>query len=475
MKFRMIFSWYIVGLLLLAPAAHGEDTTPQTVTEQLEAAPQEQLQVQEKDEPFDAGEPPATQSELQGVRNELQVLRDQWQRGLDRTVVQTKRLLAISGTGQFGYNQIFNSEPSNASTFQVNNFILNFKGNLRKDYEQGKDIDYALGINASNTLKNVSVTDAWLSYQILNSLDKEGPRLSITAGQQKKYFGLEATATEEFKPTISGAQFATALNLDERDIGVVLAGDLFPANDYGFNYRVPTVQYYLGVINGTGPNAVDINDEKDVFTRIVFNAPVDYSHPLRGLTLGGSWYYGRKSYSAAIKNTASVTNLGGTTTTIPLADTSATQKGDKTRWGVDLSYVNTPVGFTFEYVQGRDLLVTNGAVKNGVTLTKAAFRPVTEEGITFTLFYNFGDQFINSIKNQDRWDDWYPLTYQPFYRYDRYTPDLSHTNTHTDIHTFGFNWFFAPTTKLQVNYNLKKEYPVDKANNQILAQFQFGF
>ena len=485
MKVRFMVSWLFVGLLLLAPAAWGEEGAPAgepeekgsvAVQAQGEEAGQ-QLQVQAPDEDDDSKEPKATKAEVEAVHAEVEVLRDQWQRSLDRsfpyTVVQSNRPLIIGGTGQLRYNQVFNKETGNSNSFSVNFFSLNFTGNLRKDYREGKNIDYALGIQTGSNL-TVSVTDAWLSYQIFNSLDKEGPRLSITAGQQKKNFGLEATATEAFKPTIIGAQFASNLNLDERDLGFVFAGDLFPANDYGYNYRVPTVQYWLGAVNGTGPNTLDVNDEKDIFTRVAFNAPVNYNHPLRGLTLGASWYYGRKTYSATNTVTNTITN--GTGQTISTSSTSAiTRKGDKTRWGVDLSYVNTPVGFTFEYVQGRDLAVTNGTTKNGVVGTAAAFKPVTEEGITFTLFYNFGEQFVNSVKQQDRYDDWYPLTYQPFYRYDRYTPDMGHTNTYTEIHTLGFNWFFAQTTKLQINYNMKKEYPVDKPNNQLLAQFQFGF
>ena len=490
MKIRSITSMLLVSLLLLAPAARAAETGAEPVAEGTvaEATPQggeagETAQIRVADDEDDSKEPKATKGDVEAVHNEVEVLRDQWQRSLERalpyTVVQSNRPLIIGGTGQLRYNQVFNNEKTNPTTFSVNFFSLNFSGNLRKDYQEGKNIDYTLGIQTTGSAA-VSITDAWLSYQILNSLDKEGPRLSITAGQQKKYFGLEATATEAFKPTIVTAQFATNLSLDERDIGLVLAGDLFPANDYGYNYRVPTVQYWLGVINGTGPNKSDDNDEKDIFTRVALNAPVNYDNPLRGLTLGASWYYGRKSYATTNTKTTTVTvptTTPGTNATITTATTTDAiiKKGDKTRWGVDLSYVNTPVGFTFEYVQGRDLLPASGTVRNGAVTKPYSFRPVTEEGITFTLFYNFGDQFVNSVKQQDRYDDWFPLTYQPFYRYDRYTPDMGHTNTYTEIHTLGFNWFFAQTTKLQINYNLKKEYPVDKHNDQLLVQFQFGF
>lgn len=480
MKVRFNLSWIIVGLLLLAPTAYGDDTA--TVESTENAGILQQRVVDESED--DSQEPKATKTEVEAVHNEVEVLRDQWQRSLDRgfptTVVQSARPLIIGGTGQFRYNHTLNNDTAAPTAFSIPFFSLNFSGNLRKDYQEGKNIDYQLGIQTTGS-SAISITDAWLSYQILNSLDKEGPRLSITAGQQKKYFGNEATATEAFKPTIAGAQFATKLNLDERDLGLVLAGDLFPSNDYGYNYRVPLIQYWLGGINGSGPNTAEVNNEKDIFARIQFNAPVNYDHILRGLSLGLSGYKGWKNYTAT--NTTTNTKFfdtipatpTGTELTISSSTANVSQKGIKERWGADLAYVNTPIGFTLEYVRGKDLAVTNGTVKNGATTKQYAFKQVDEEGYTFTLFYNFGEQFVSSVKQQDRFDDWYPLTYQPFVRFDRWVPDTSDYGTRSDIWTIGFNWFFAQTTKLQLNYNIKKEYPVDRNNDTFLAQFQFGF
>jgi hypothetical protein len=316
-----------------------------------------------------------------------------------------------------------------------------------------------------------------LRYQIFNSLDKEGPRLSISAGQQKKFFGNEATATEAFKPTIQSAQFASKLGLDPRDIGLVLAGDLLPANDYGYNYRVPAVQYWLGVINGSGPNTVEFNNEKDLFARIQLNAPVHYDHILRGLSLGISGYKGWNSAAATTTTTNTVVN--GTGQTVSSSSTATlNKKGIKQRWGTDLAYVNTPIGFTLEYVRAKDLAVSNGTVKNGVRSQTAGFKTIDEEGYTFTLFYNFGDQFVNAAKAQDRYDDYYPLTYQPFVRFDRWVADTDSSGVRTDIWTVGFNWFFAQTTKLQLNYNITRDYKGGGNVTNIdafLAQFQFGF
>ena len=266
----------------------------------------------------------------------------------------------------------------------------------------------------------------------------------------------------------------------------MLAGDLLPANDYGYNYRVPAIQYWLGALNGSGPNAVEFNNQKDLFGRIQINAPVNYDHLLRGLSLGVSGYKGWNS-TTATNTTTSTYNFPTTTAGVTGSASSSVaatiaQNGNKQRWGADLAYVNTPIGFTLEYVRGKDLAVTNGTVTkvNGAT-TKTVpygFKSVDEEGYTFTLFYNFGDQFVNSAKQQDRYDDYYPLTYQPFVRFDRWTPDTDSARIRTDIWTVGINWFFAQTTKLQLNYNVTRDYKGGGNVTNIdtlLAQFQFGF
>jgi hypothetical protein len=499
------FTWLVAGLLFLAPVVHAEDikevsgppeATPPVRVEAPgvpdDVAPDGGLpdrglqQRHDEEDKIDDSAPKATREEVEAVHAEVEVLRDQWQRSLTRayptTVVQSNRPLIISGIGQLRYDETFNQPKNTApSSFSIPFFNLTFSGNLRKDYLEGKNVDYSLGIQTTGTAA-ISITDAWLSYQILNSLDSTGPRLSITAGQQKKNFGNEATATEAFLPAIRVAQFASNLGLANRDLGLVLAGDVLPAVDFSHNYRVPLVQYWAAIVNGNGPNTVDNNNKKDFFQRIQFNAPVHYDHPLRGLSLGFSAYEGKSTVAATdtTTNNYTVNTVTGPTPTAPLTTTSSvssTSTGTSNRYGADLAYVNTPVGFTLEYVHGKDPVATNGSVVNGARKTALGFKEVNEEAYTFTLFYNFGEQFLNSSKQQDRYDDYYPLTYQPFARFDRWIPDTSARGFRTDISTLGFNWFFAQTTKLQINYNYKDQKAVTGRlhSNELLAQFQFGF
>ncbi|NTW84270.1 MAG: hypothetical protein HGB36_13070 [Chlorobiaceae bacterium] len=418
---------------------------------------------------------PVTREELEGVRAELATLQERLDRTYERNTAQTQRPLIITGVAQLRYtnteNNYFSSVIGNKNNryngFSLNALILNFQGNLKRDFEEGRNINYLFSVVTPGTLTSsytndyaVRPLDAYITKQIFQTLDPEKSQLSVTFGQQKKPFGLEAGAAEDKKPTILSAQSARAntyvnglgdasnganagafplngLGLDTRDIGIVIKGDLFPHFDPGFRYRVAAVEYAFGILNGSGPNAQDNNGRKDFSGRIVLNAPVDYSSIFRGLSVGASYYNGR-NYANGIG------------------------EYDVKRWGADIAYVNTPIGFTYEYVHGQDYFAKQ------------------KEGHTLTVFYNLGQQFVTGYKYQDRYDDWYPTTFQPFVRFDWWNTDTSVDGWTTEITTIGINWFLAQTTKLQVNYNIinqgsKAALAFPGARNQFLAQIQYSF
>ncbi len=457
------------GLVALKPEllhAEARDEVRQEVAEAATAEDAQQNVAQ-------ASQQPISREELEGVRSELATLQERLDRTYERNTAQTIRPLAVSGVAQLRYTQFENhyaassggNRADNQGGFSLNALILNFRGNLKRDFEEGRNIDYLFsvvtpgGVNSSFGLDyGVKPLDAYISYQVLPSLDPEKQLLSVVLGQQKRPFGLEALAAEDKKPTILSAQSARSnlagagdssngansgafpsngFGLDARDIGAVVKGDLFPHFDPGYRYRVATIEYSFGVFNGSGANTTDNNGHKDLAGRLVLNAPVDYSSVFRGLSIGGSVYNG-KAYAAA---------LGG--------------DYDVKRVGADIAYVNTPIGFTYEFVHGQD----NATKKQGQTLT---------------IFYNIGEQFVSGYKAQDRYDDWYPTTIQPFVRFDWWSPDTDKTDNVTEITTIGLNWFLAQTTKLQLNYNIinlgaKQAASNPGPKNQFLAQVQYSF
>jgi hypothetical protein len=466
MRLLLIQAFLLLSLLVahsFALAAETDTATDNAAAADSTAAAAEdpsldydQIQLDSQSSPNE--DKSVTREDVEGLKTEIDVLREQWQRKLNKGTVQSTRNLNLSGNFQVRYGASGGGTGSTSTTdgFNVSQVQFGFKGNLYRDYDQGKNLDYAVSLTTDKTSFTILPNDVWLSYNILPSLDPEKPYLKVTAGQQKKPFGLEATTSDDRKPTVVGAQFASAMKLNERDIGILVAGDLFPANDYGFKFRVPLIEYNFMVLNGNGPigsgNLANADNNLDLLGRIVLNAPVEYSHPLRGLSVGASYYYGKKIVSD--KSGAIIE-----------------KRAERKRYGADIAYVNTPIGFTYEYARAVDPVAKT-------VNKKSVLDDVTSDAHTFTLFYNFGEQFVKGYVQQDRYDDWWPLSYQPFFRFDRLTRDTSERNTHTDIYTLGFNWFFAETTKLQLNYNrtfavVNKSY--SNFDDAFIVQFQFGF
>ncbi|SMC29935.1 hypothetical protein SAMN02745857_04278, partial [Andreprevotia lacus DSM 23236] len=146
--------------------------------------------------------------------------------------------------------------------------------------------------------------------------------------------------------------------------------------------------------------------------------------------------------------------------------------GKSDRYGFDIYYNHDPIGFTYEQVEGRDDTLTGTAQ---IATTKLG-NEVKSRGQTFTAFYTWGEQWVKSFKGQAKYDDWWPTSFQSFVRWDRWDPNRDVGNDETTIWTAGLNVFFAETTKLQINLNqYRYGNPAQKTNNELLAQFQYGF
>jgi asparagine synthetase A len=149
-------------------------------------------------------------------------------------------------------------------------------------------------------------------------------------------------------------------------------------------------------------------------------------------------------------------------------------KGVKNRYGIDFYYNHWPFGITYEFVSSRD------AVTTGTTLNDPKRDEIVANSHTATLFLSFGEQFVAGFRQQGRYDDWWPKTWQPFARFDYFDRDIrkDKKNDRIGVLTFGLNVFFAETTKFQLNYNIRKDESLAKdkqVTHEILAQLQFGF
>lgn len=444
---------YWIGATALALAGQAQAApTLDELQQQLKALQQaiESLQAQ------NAGGEPALRSDLQGVQSDLENFKYQVQRDRETATALSNRGLTVSGTIQARASH--SSEPVTTAgsvdrrktSLDVPVAILGFTGSLYRDYEEGRNLTYTLRLGASplgNGTQFLNLLDANLTYALRPTIDQADGQLNVTFGQQLLPFGLEVPATEDLKPVINNAQFASKLGLAQRQIGVIVRGDLDPTVDYGYNYRAPLLAYALGWVNGAGPNVSDNNSAKDFVGRLAFTAPSDYSSWLRQLTLGASVYHGKQNR---------------------LIGSTFVAQGKRERVGVDFSYNHEPFGITFEAIRGEDGTVSGSA-------NAPAYGTVKSKSHTATFFYNFGEQFVKGYRAQARFDDWWPKSYQPFVRVDRFDPNTAAQNDAVDIDTLGLNIFFAQTSKFQLNLNRTHDRARQLKYRDVLAQFQFGF
>lgn len=419
----------------------------------------------------------ATSADIDGLKSALEDYKYTVARDREYNTALTSRGLTIGGTLKGSYTK--SSQPSPATSNSPRgaaaeqsfnaSATLSFSGNLYRDYNDGKNLDYKFGLaysnakfgagaGASNTPTQgdsvTKVTDLYLQYSLFKTNGGlDDPKLTVTFGQQKIPFGLEAQVSDELKPTVADAQFLTTLpQLGKRQIGVVLRGDIEPTVDYGFNYRAPLFEYALGIVNGNGENTADDNTRKDWLGRLVFTLPVDYNSPFRELKLGGSYYAGWKVLNNSATNTV------------------FTDAAHATRKGLDVSYNHNPYGITYERADGTD---------DALNATNTSTRKVKSSGQVLTVFYNFGDiaQWSKNLNRVGKYDDYWPTTSQVYYRYDRWDPNTSVKNDEIYKGTIGYNYFFAQTTKLQIGIT-RTYYPTHAyktAQNDLTALFQYGF
>jgi len=436
---------------------------------------------------------PVTRADLNGVIGQVLNVDDYYSRALTFVVPAVNRPLTLSGTIQTRYTYIQDQPTPN--TFSIPLASLSFSGLLFKDFEEGKNLTYSLGFSSANGAAPAPA-EASIGYTVLSTTDLNNPSLSITLGQTKKPFGLEPQSTDEQQPSINSSLYLTGAtpynfsDLSARDIGIVVKGDVLPSVDYGYNFRSPLIAVSAGFFNGSGANTVDNNQDKEFTARVQFAPPVDYYNVLRGLAVGFSfdkgerflqiqggvqnpavpaksfWIYktdntGKKTDSAKVTSVAAVSAVNSAPDTL---------QADRTRYGVDISYIRTPVNFTAEAVYAtQDSAYWDAPTKGFVSYKRESYAG------SVAIFFNIGEQYLKQTRNVSRPDDWWPLTWQPFFRVDAIDPNINVSGDWLVAITPGVNIFFARTTKLQLDWSYRQHENQDAQNHQYLAQFQYGF
>lgn len=292
-----------------------------------------------------------------------------------------------------GYNQVLYKHDDTLGTFDgfsIRRARLEVKGDLTEQMFYDFQADFA-GASAK-------LLDSSIGYRF-------DPCLKFTLGQFKLPFSQENLSSDVNPDTINRSQVVEALVARTKDVVGNQNG-----RDTGFQasgqYNI--VEYAAGVFNGAGIDTADTNEQKDYVERLV-------AHPIKELSVGGSFYQG--SYFASAANTAA----------------------DRKRAGVEFDCEIGQVSVKGEYLDGRDALIS----KQG--------------------WYGYAGYFL------------LPKVLQAVVKYDAFDPNMSATNDDTTVCTYGVNWHLAKWALVQVNYEQKREKPTEIKNDVVSGQFTFAF
>lgn len=423
---------------------------------------------------------PASQADLDGLRADLENYKYDKAREYERTTAKTVRNTTITGnlTASVSWNDpktpavtATNARTRRSWGFDSPSATINFNGVLYRDYKEGKNLTYTLGLTGSSS---IAAQDVFLRYSLApTNGGPDDPILNVSLGQQQVPFGLEAQANTEIRPVIAGAQFLNAPGLGGatfgvRQIGLVVRGDAWPSVDRTTNYRSALLEYAGGILNGNGPNTADNNSKKDLVGRVAFTVPADYNSFLRELKIGASAYRGHSNLSLQTNPTTTVV-IG---------------QGQSDRLGIDINYTHLPWSVAYERVEGRDTGWATASVGTPYAGTGEAIqrRPV---GQYLNVGYTVGEQFLASSRGQGKFDDYWPKTVQYFVRYDTYDADKNGgaTGDKSYLTTYGLNAYFAETTRFQVNFvQTRNDEPAGgytaarpKKAKGLVARFVYGF
>jgi len=370
MRIFISLGWLLVSLLILIPISYAAESD---VDRLLDLLVQEKVLTQEKAAAFRADLAVKKQEEKEQQK--------------DFTVIAGKPI-KLSGYTQVRYR---NDKSANDS-FDIRRARLDLRGDITERFDWRTQVEFG-GTSGPFLL------DAMLGY-------KFNPYIKLTAGQFKIPFSQENLISSPKLETINRSQVVEALvargtdiigNQNGRDIGVQLGGSIFPKEDYQL------LDYAFGVFNGAGINKLDTNERKDFIGRVVV-------HPLKELSVGGSYYNGEYTLTSA-----------------------PAFKGKRNRLGAEFAYVKDPFSFKGEYISGID-----GSIK--------------KRG-----WYLQGGYFI------------IPKKLQGVFKFDTLDPNEQIDNNETNVYTLGANWYFNKWAFIQLNYELKNELKRKEIDNNILT------
>lgn len=369
-----------------------------------------------------------TAGEADSLRRESSLRQIRSDATADSFPLRLGRSLNLSGYSQVVY-QNFEHPVAGKITdgFTIKRARLDFQGHFSTQWDYRVLIDFVgqSGANGSapsgGQLISPFLVEANIMYKPLTWLN-------VKFGQMIVDFSQENITQDRNLDLIERSQVVNALvarkgdagsgivdsigNQNGRDIGIQVNGSLWRINGRRL------IDYYLQLLNGAGINTLDNNQSKDVDARLVL-------HPLRFLSIGGSWYDGYDRF------------------------TGSTAKDQlRTRWGLEADLELNALSIKGEYIRGQE----------GTSNSKIGTSATIHEG-----WYGQVGYFI--LRHH----------LQGVFRYDWYDPSTAKAQTHTTYYDFGLNYFFNVWTKVQVYYSLRNQQGPGTVDNLFEAQLQLAF
>jgi phosphate-selective porin OprO/OprP len=369
-----------------------------------------------------------TQQEADSIRRESAVRLRQTEAIADSFPLRLGRSLNLSGYSQIIYQNFEHPVVGKITDgFSIKRARLDFQGHFSSQFDYRLLVDF---VGQSGTNGTAATGGQLISPFLVEAFIVYKPFtwLNVKAGQMIVEFGPENTTQDRNLDLIERSQVVNALlarkgdaanglvdsigNQNGRDIGIQLNGSLFRIEGRHL------VDYYVQLLNGAGINTLDNNQSKDIDARLVL-------HPLRFLSLGGSYYDGFDRFT-------------GTPTKDQL----------RTRWGLETELELNALSIKGEYIHGQD---GSNNLKTGASAS-------LHQG-----WYGQVGYFI------------LPRHLQGVFRYDWYDPNTAKSQVNSTYYDVGLNYFFNVWTKVQVYYSLRNQEGPTINNNMFEAQLQLAF
>ncbi|WP_028911698.1 porin [Prevotella sp. MA2016] len=330
--------------------------------------------------------------------------------------------IKFSGYGMLQY-QGEDTEGAHTNTFNLRlaRFILDGKIG---DFDWRAQIQ---GTNATGpgqpTVQLVDLYAEWRKY----------PEFKIRAGQFKRAFTFENPTNPITQGWYSYAMVVNNLSAfgdrtgekssGGRDVGIQFSGDLFP-NANGRRL----FHYQIGVYNGEGINAKDVDNRKDIIGGV-------WVMPIKGVRIGAFGWTGSRG--------GMLDKTTGQTISI-----------EKNRYALSAEYDKDEYTFRAEYIHSQGW----GAAKAGNNIRE--------------IDYSKGDKA----------DGWYAFGIVPVVkgklhakaRYQTYRSQKEWT-TSKSMYEVGLNYYFTKNLQLNAEYGLVNERSAHKNHNFVDVELDFRF